>query len=1188
MVALKASDYGQLKIKQARKSKGWTIDDFRWLEAASSILGVSWQQEGYLADGISEGTWKRFLAGKYAINVDAFKAYCQILGLEWQEIVGRNNYQDWGEQIDVSVFFGRTKELDLINQWIIKEKCRLITLLGMGGIGKTALAIKAAQLMTNKFEFIIWRSLRNAPPLETLLGDLIQFLSQQNNNTLPVSLALKISLLLKYLQNSRCLLILDNAESIINNNPDNLAISPQNSLISDKYNYSQLFKAIAETQHQSCLILTSREKIAELEPLEGDSSPVKCLQLKGLSTNDGQEILRSQPSVLGSAKEFKTLVNYYGGNPLALEVVAVTIQDFFAGRLADFIAVLLKDSFVFDDINNLLQQQFSRLTCLQQQIMYWLAVNREPISLQDLQQDLVFKVSPQKLLPALASLKKRSLIEKNANMFNQQTVVMEYVTSELINRIVEEVKTQEINIFNQVAIVKYQTKDYLVKSQEAQILQPLITKLVNLFSGSKNLIKHLNIIIECLRNFGDEKQKIGYLSGNIINILNLLKVDLSNYDFSGLAVWQAKFQGIKLHNVNFADADLSKSTFTATLGNVLGAAFSPDGKTIATCDTDCQIRLWQTTTGKLLVICKGHNNWVRSVAFSPDGQTLISGSGDRTVKFWQVSDGTCIKTCRGHESEIFSVAYSPNGLIIASASGDNIIRIWDTLAAKCIGIYQGHTNSIRSVAFSPDGQTLASGSDDCTVRIWDVKTEKCLQTLEGHHGWIRSVAFSPDGSILASGSGDRTIKLWSVSSVNVTTFGKCLDTYDLHSGDVSAVAFSPDGITLASGSCDRTVRLWHYHTHTCIKTIYGHANQIFSLAFSPQGKTVVCVSLDQTVRIWDCVNGRCLKTWQGNSDWVFPVAFSPEGNLVASGSNDCTVRIWNWKKNNCIQVLSGHQDLVCAVAFHPDGKTLASASRDNTIRLWNLHTGKCSQILAGHEDWIYSVAFSPNGKILASGGADKTVKLWDYPAGNCQQTLTGHSDQVWSVAFSPDSQTIASSGTDQKIRLWNVVTGECGQTLTGHSNRITSLAFSPRDRHLLASGSTDQTIILWDIQQGKSLKTLTGHDNWVFSVEISPDGQTIASASHDGTIRLWNPIAEECLHICSGHQHLVSAVAFHPQGKILASGSQDQTVRLWDVNQGKCLRVLQVARLYEGMNIASAKGLTPAQKITLKTLGATD
>lgn len=87
MVTFKASKEGLAKIKQSRVEKGWAISDYRWLEEATKIIDRSLQEQGILAAGISTGTWKRFLAGKSAINAEAFKAYCQVLGLEWKEVV---------------------------------------------------------------------------------------------------------------------------------------------------------------------------------------------------------------------------------------------------------------------------------------------------------------------------------------------------------------------------------------------------------------------------------------------------------------------------------------------------------------------------------------------------------------------------------------------------------------------------------------------------------------------------------------------------------------------------------------------------------------------------------------------------------------------------------------------------------------------------------------------------------------------------------------------------------------------------------------------------------------------------------------------------------------------------------------------------------------------------------------------
>lgn len=124
------------------------------------------------------------------------------------------NQTDWGEAVDVSVFYGRTQELDTLDQCIVGDRCRLVAMLGIGGIGKTALSVKLAERIQNEFEYVIWRSLRNAPPIKDILAQLIQFLSNQQETQLPETVD-GISLLINYLRSSRCLLVLDNFETIL-------------------------------------------------------------------------------------------------------------------------------------------------------------------------------------------------------------------------------------------------------------------------------------------------------------------------------------------------------------------------------------------------------------------------------------------------------------------------------------------------------------------------------------------------------------------------------------------------------------------------------------------------------------------------------------------------------------------------------------------------------------------------------------------------------------------------------------------------------------------------------------------------------------------------------------------------------------------------------------------------------------
>ena len=122
---------------------------------------------------------------------------------------------DWGEAPDIAGFQGRGHELALLHQWLAQDHCKLVTVLGMGGIGKTALATLAATTAQDQFGAVIWRSLRNAPPLGELLGQCIQVLAGHVDYELPASVEARRTLLMKYLRAQRCLLVLDNFETIL-------------------------------------------------------------------------------------------------------------------------------------------------------------------------------------------------------------------------------------------------------------------------------------------------------------------------------------------------------------------------------------------------------------------------------------------------------------------------------------------------------------------------------------------------------------------------------------------------------------------------------------------------------------------------------------------------------------------------------------------------------------------------------------------------------------------------------------------------------------------------------------------------------------------------------------------------------------------------------------------------------------
>lgn len=1188
---LRVSQQGLKLIDQARRRK-------RWNKTAEA-----WCHESY----ISRATLSRFWAGK-AIRRDTFMAICKAVNVHWEEVADwgdmqrgealnrvlkssitansetsqfQEGFQDWGEAPESSIFYGRNQELQIIKQWILLENCHLVALLGMGGMGKTSLAAKFARQYQDRFEFVIWRSLRNTPTIEEILGDLILFLSQGRETSFPANLDGKILGLLKGLRSYRCLLVLDNAESIL-----------QSGDRTGRYRvgyegYGQLLRCIAETPHQSCLILTSREKPKGLATFEGETMPVHTLQLSGLPETEGRELLKAKGSLRGSDTQWQMLIDRYAGNPLALKIVASSIRDCFEGSIEKFLDILQQGAFIFDDIRDLLDQQFDRLTPLEQAISYWLAINREPVSLEELQLDFGVSIPSRELLESLRSLQRRSLIEKavtplledNATSFTQQPVVMEYVINQLIERICQEIIESKVALFSSHALIKVQAKDYVREAQTNLILQAVVDRLIAVLGSPQQIESCLNRILEGLR--GKPPQEIGYAGGNIINLLRQAQIDLRGYDFSQIAVWQADLQGINLRQVNFSKADLANSIFTESLGNILSTAFSPDGQLLATCDTDGKVRLWHVKTGRLLLVCQGHDHWVHTVAFNPTGKTLASGSADQTVKIWDIQTGECVQTCNEHSHEVYAVAFSPDGQMLASGAGDRTVKLWDVHTGQCIRTLSAHQDLVRSVAFSLGGNRLASGSADHTIKLWDVQTGECWKTLTGHTDWVRSIAFNPYGNSLASGSSDRTVKLWDLDT------GDCLKTYTGHQGAVYAIAFSSQGYLLASGSGDQTVKLWDVSTDICFKTLLGNTHQVSALAFSPTHKILACVSLDQTVRLWDVITGQCLKTWRGQTDWALPIAFSPDGQTLASGSEDQTVNLWNIQTDVCIKMLHKHSDPIFAIAYSNDGKMIASGSTDQTLKLWDVATRDCLKTKRGHTDWIRCVAFSPDHKVIASGSADKTIKLWDVGTGKCLHTLEGHTDQIYSLVWSWDGQNLISGSTDQTVKRWDRATGNCLKTYRGHEKGVYAVALSG-DGKMIASGSGDHTVKLWNLATGDCLKTLKGHTNWVLSVAFSRDRPLLVTGSADHSIRFWDSNTGECWQIGTEHHHLVSLVAFSPLGNLLASSSQDQTVKLWDTQTGICLKTLIVDRLYEGMNITGATGLSAAQAIALKALGAID
>jgi hypothetical protein len=404
-----------------------------------------------------------------------------------------NQRCDWGSAIDASICYGRTTVLATAKSWIMEDGCRLVGVLGMGGIGKTTFTIKLAEQIQPEFDLVIWRSLRHAPSLDDLLIDLLQFL--QGREVIAVASTDKlIAQLIQQMRSHRCLIVLDQLEAIMRSG--NTSGTYQGAYV----DYGELLRQIGEVRHQSCAIVVSREKPLELTSPDLEAPKIKSLQLSGLATTT-TEILPPQLNQISSQNVNRSniqnnnapqkLISYYGGNPFALKIVSRSILDLFDGDINEF---LQQGPVVFSQVRHLLQQQCDRLSELEMQLMYWLALLRSPVTMITLQNHLMSNTSKAELLESLASLRWRSLIEKVASGFSPQPLVMVYVTEQIIANAAAAIISGDLDFLAQYLLQPAQVPDHVEAdehdrgtAQNQAITAPLFTQLLAHYGNPQQL-----------------------------------------------------------------------------------------------------------------------------------------------------------------------------------------------------------------------------------------------------------------------------------------------------------------------------------------------------------------------------------------------------------------------------------------------------------------------------------------------------------------------------------------------------------------------------------------------------------------------------------------------------------------------------------------------------------------------------
>jgi WD40 repeat protein len=484
------------------------------------------------------------------------------------------------------------------------------------------------------------------------------------------------------------------------------------------------------------------------------------------------------------------------------------------------------------------------------------------------------------------------------------------------------------------------------------------------------------------------------------------------------------------------------------------ATFSPDGtRILGVPDHGPAARVWDVASGQVWVEGPRHRQEITAAAFSPDGK-VVATLDVYGLRIWPVpAPGQPPRKLDGdldrapETRPLRNLAFSPDSqLLLAVGAGAQVLDVSNPLEPTLLARLTSRV-ALRAGAFSPDGKSVVTTGDDRTARIWDPRTGQERLLIDGNGKAGTGAAFAGGGALLCT---------WGEDASNATRIWRA-DGGVL--ADLAGIlgAVSQDGQALVTMGRGDRAWLWGTRDDHAMAELEGVTGGVTRLGFGPDGRVVAGSTEDGTVTVWDVATGKALATMhQEGKDLAF--VFSPDGTILAVTVDDGPVRLWEWRTTRApIETPSSRR-----AVFRPDGRFLATIAGDKpSLCELSSRSGaapRCVE-LSGHTEAVNDARFSEDSRWLATASDDMTARLWDATSGAFLREYRGHAERVNSVAFSPEGRFVVTASYDGTARVWETLTGRTVVELLGHHGGVLRAAFTPDGQTILTE--TDRTIRIY-------------------------------------------------------------------------------------------------------------------------------
>ncbi|MDX2759258.1 AAA family ATPase [Streptomyces europaeiscabiei] len=1069
----------------------------------------------------------------------------------------------------MNVFFGRAQEMNELTELMRRREHPLLVISGIGGVGKTALAVQCARSVEVSFRQTAWLSMLAMPTVEQLA----QYLEASLPEGTPPSnrRATAVDRVIDRLERIPTLLVLDNFESLLES-------GNAGGFRPGQEEYTRLLRRLSGLSlSHSVVILTSREVPEPVSLLRRQTSRVRVYEVSGLRHDEVRELADGM-GLSAARDELAVLHKAYGGNVLALQLAASHILDVCGGDARLFIDT---QAFVFGDVRRLIDEHLSRTSELERRVLTWLALAREPLPATYLAR-LLEDIDTPAVSEAVASLVRRSLAIASRAGAEVHELIRGYLVQDFVSQCVKEIlHTGRAEVLDNYCIVDGRRPDYVRAAQQSENLAPLSERLRRLLSGSRAR-RCLEQITESYRGSSPDSRR-GYAITNVLLIRKSLGIETDHLDLSGVTIVAARLDEIELRGCDFSGSRFVDCSFSDNFGSVTAVAWSPDGSVCVAGTFEGRLRAWRSADMQVLVNVQAHSHWISAIRFVGESSDVIAlACIDGSASLWDLRNPMQLHAWQAHSRPARDLAVSASGRLAATVCEDGRLSVWALPQADLLFDLEVSASRLKVVSFvgEQEDRLLVAGDDGEVQEV--LLSERRRRTIARTESWIRSLKVVSADTVFA-GCDDGTVIAFDPSTEGLAS----VRVVGTHSSKVWAIDYDPHTELLASGGHDATINLWDVsRTGARARTLHAHSSWVRGIAFSPSGEHLLSASEDQSIKLWDTSSGHLTHSMVGYTQRAFCVVFRPPGLISTHGNH--AVCAWALERPEPVDIYAGHHDQVFKITADRLGTRIATGSDDGEVLLWGRRDVssrlELRHRLSHHDGWVGALAFDRTGQCLATGADDRRVVLTDVTTGQATKSWKAHAGRVSGLVFLTDGRLVSCS-EDGTACVWLPQGDTASLRVDGGVGPL--YAVDADDEGAFFTAGADGVIRQWSVADGALITEYTSDlDRQVWGVIVDSPSRTLFAACDDGMVRGWTIGEPECSIRFSGHTRQVWSVAIDPLSQHLATTGEDGTVRLWDVARGVQTAEFRSPGRYEGMRIVDAEGISLGQIRTLESLGA--